>query len=327
MIYIKRYYKLTIICLTFLLSPLTAFALPNQVYLGGESIGIEVDLEGVLISGLYKVNENNPGSNAGLRPGDIIVEVDQQKVSKISDLIALTKDKEKVELKFKRNKQIKTTTLFLEKGNDNTFKTGLLVKDKISGIGTLTFIDPNSNIFAALGHEIVDSSSREIIESSHGMIYSSVVTDIKRSEMGNPGGKNAKVNKDDLIGHIDKVNKFGIFGRYHIPITKKLVFYKPYNQISIGKAQIVTVLEGKQEMVFDINIMKLYDISKRDSKQIVFEITDSELLQKANGVVQGMSGSPIIQDGKIIGCVTHVMVNDVTKGYGIYIETLAKQIY
>ena len=206
---------------------------------------------------------------------------------------------------------------------EGIYKTGMYVKDKIVGIGTLTYIDPATKIFGALGHEIDEKSTLEKFEIKDGKIFKSDVIGINRSSDGEAGEKNANFDTDTVYGNITKNEISGIFGNYTSDIdnlSKLKVAEK--DEIRTGKATIRTVINDNNIEEFEINIIKID--KSNDTKNILFEITDKNLLKQTGGVVQGMSGSPIIQNNMIIGAVTHVIVNDPTKGYGIFITTMLK---
>ena len=184
--------------------------------------------------------------------------------------------------------------------------------------------DPETKKFGALGHEIINKDTNEIIDIENGLIYYSYITGISMSNNGNPGEKEAQTNKDKTYGTINENTKSGIFGDYTYNIDNSNLYdVAKEEEIKIGKANIYTVIEGENLESFEIQIEKLN--FKDDTKNIVFKITDENLLNKTGGIVQGMSGSPIVQDGKIIGAVTHVIVNDCTRGYGIFITNMLKE--
>lgn len=205
------------------------------------------------------------------------------------------------------------------------YKTGLYVKDKIIGIGTLTFIDPNTKMYGALGHEIMEKTTGTKFEIKDGTIFKSNVTGIDKGTRNSPGGKRASYMLDDTYGTITKNEINGIYGLYNKSIDKNnLIEVGDSTSIKLGKAYFTTVIENDTKETFEINILKLNkDVA---TKNIFFEITDEKLLKKTKGIFQGMSGSPIIQDGKIIGAVTHVVVDDSSKGYGIFITSMLKEI-
>lgn len=305
--------------------PVNTLAYSNFIIPGGETIGIEVNSKGVLVVGFYKINDRYIAREAGFSVGDTILGVNGKDVSDISMMID-TIEEGATEATFKvlRSGVITTINLNLESGDDNVLKTGLYVKDQITGIGTLTYIDPETKIFGSLGHEILESTTALKFEIKSGKIFDAKVDSITKSRNGSAGEKNATYDKTNVYGTI-KYNEIpGIFGTYTKEITnrEKLEVAKPTEVIK-GEAVIRTVVKDDEVEDFTINILNVDSSSK--TKNILFEITDNVLLEETGGVVQGMSGSPIIQNGKIVGAVNYVIVNDTNKGYGIFITTMLKE--
>ncbi len=307
-----------------LLMPIQVLAYSNYIIPGGENIGIEVYNKGIMVVGFYKVNGEYPKTN--LEAGDSIIKVGSESVNTVNELvIAIDKNIKDniVEVTYvKDNKEYKTNlevALF-----DGVYKTGLYVKDSLNGIGTLTYIDPESKIYGALGHEILESNTNKKIEVKTGNIFDSEVVKIVKSTDGVPGSKKAKIDYNSELGTVTKNTSSGIFGIYNsnLPI-KEAKEVANINEVELGKATIYTVLNGTLEQQYEINISKIDKDSK--IKNFYFEIIDEELLNETGGVVQGMSGSPIMQNDKIIGAVTHVIVDDVKKGYGISIVTMLEE--
>ena len=316
-------------CVLMLLSlfiiPSTSFAYSDYIIAGGENIGIKLNSKGVMIVGLYSIGEVKPGVDAKLESGDIITAINNKNISTIDDMIDVIKNcKEKnVSIKYMRNNNTYETKLNLYKDQDGITKTGLYVKDNITGIGTLTFIDPNTKKFGALGHEIIEKSTGKILEIKDGVIFDSNVTSIDRSEDGIPGEKNAKSDINNVFGDVYSNTTSGIFGKYTNDFdSRKKYKVASINDIKLGEAKILTVLNGNEIKEYSIEIKK---INKSNNKNILFEITDQELLDKTGGIVQGMSGSPIIQGEYIIGAVTHVVVENPKRGYGIMITNMLEE--
>ena len=324
--FFKNFKKTSLVLLSLFIMPFSVFAYSNYLIPGGENIGIKVESKGIIIVGLYSIDGNYPGNDAGLAVGDIITKVNDQNVYSIDDLVNKINElkPEKIELTYKRNNKENKTFLKIIK-NNNIYKTGLYVKDSITGIGTLSFIDPETKIYGALGHEIIESTTGKMLEIKDGKIFESSVTDIDRSENGQPGGKNADVNFENVKGTIFENTESGIFGKYTSTLPNKNKYkVASFKDIKLGKAKIMTVLEGNTVKEYDINIIKL-DKNAHKTKNILFEVTDKELLSKSGGIVQGMSGSTIIQGEYIVGAVTHVVVNDTSKGYGILIVNMLEE--
>ena len=203
---------------------------------------------------------------------------------------------------------------------DGVYKTGLYVKDEVTGIGTLTYIDPSTKIYGALGHEIIESTTSELVEVKTGQIFESTVTSINKSIKGNAGSKNASFNLNHLYGNILTNETHGIYGNYTDDIPEANIDIALPNEIKVGKASLYTVLDGQDKQAYDISITDIREYN--DVKYITFTITDEDLLAKTGGVIQGMSGSPIVQNDKLIGAVTHVVVDNPLTGYGIFITTM-----
>lgn len=312
--------KLIFISIMLLTMPINALAYSDYIYASGKSIGINIKLKGIMVVGLYEVNGVSPGVIAKINSGDRIIKVNNNEVNSIkemTDAISKSNNKDSVEITYLRNnKEYKTN---LELINDNgIYKTGLYVKDTISGVGTLTYIDPGTMMYGALGHEIIDRNTKNIVDIDDGKIFKSSVTGITKSTNGNPGSKNALYYNDVVYGNINKNTHSGIFGNFSAN-TDNLKLYKVSNPV-LGDAKILTVIDNDTIKEYSINITKINEF--KETKNILFDITDTELLNKTGGIVQGMSGSPIIQGDNIVGSVTHVVVDNPEKGYGIYITNM-----
>lgn len=281
-----------------------------------------------MVVGFYEVNGISPGKDAKINLGDRIIKINDITVDNINEMINIissSTNKDNLKITYIRNNKEEYTYLKLIKDNAS-YKTGLYVKDEISGIGTLTFVDKESNMYGALGHEIIDKNTSYKMEIKEGTIYNSKVTSITKSTPGTPGEKNSVFYTNDVFGNILKNTTSGIFGTYtgNIDSLKK---YKvaEVTDIKLGSAKILTTLDDNTVREFNIKITRLND-SNNKIKNILFDIVDDDLLTKTGGIVQGMSGSPIIQNDKIIGAVTHVVVDNPKKGYGIYITNMLKEM-
>lgn len=307
---------------------------------GGQSVGVELHTKGILVVGHHLVkNEGeekaSPGEEANVQIGDILLKGNGQELNSMEDLSALVnrsgKNQKPIELTIKRGKDIITTSLTPSfNKEEDKYQIGLYIRDSAAGIGTMTFYHPESKRYGALGHVISDMDTRKPIEIHEGTIVESHVTSIKKGSHGVPGEKKARFSiSEDRLGTITKNTPFGIFGKLDEDMVNKK-YSKPLpiglsNEVKEGPAQILTVLEGDQLQAFDIEIVSNMPKEKAVTKGMIVKITDPELLEKTGGIVQGMSGSPIIQDGKIIGAVTHVFVNDPTSGYGVHIEWMLQE--
>ena len=311
-------------------------ALNAQNYIpGGENIAIEIKADGLLVTGTYDIQTKdgiyNPSKHNDIQRGDLIVEVNNQKVESMADLPKVFEDVEELQynlpMKLYRDHISYQKTLRLIKTSDNgSWKTGLLVKERILGIGTVTIYDPETNTYAALGHQFSDGDFSDILDLTSGNIYESEIIGVKKSNNGTPGEKVAEVDESKELGDIDKNNEYGIYGTVNELPDKEGLEIAKQDEVSLGEAEIWTVMKGNKVEKYKIKITHL---KKQDSiapKGITFEIIDKELLKMTNGIVQGMSGSPIIQNNKIVGAVTHVLVDDVKKGYGLYIEWMLQEM-
>lgn len=308
----------------YLVIPINILAYSNKVILGGSNVGIDIQSDGILVVGFYRIN--NTLNNSKLVVGDYITSVNGIKVNNIEELIdAIDKNvsNNQVTLGYRHKNQDKETILKLEE-IDGVYKTGLYVKDSLTGLGTLTYIDPETKIYGALGHEILESTTNTRIEIKTGNIFKSDVTNITKSIDNAPGTKNAKFYRSVIYGDINKNIEAGIYGNYIEEIDNdNLIEVTSLDNASLGDASIYTALDDNKVKEYHINILKIDPDNK--IKNIYFEITDKELLEKTGGIVQGMSGSPIVQNNKLIGAVTHVSVDNVETGYGISIITMLKK--
>lgn len=307
-------------------SPLTVFAYSEKIIVGGENIGIHIDSNGILIIGFYKVDGNYQKGDPEIKVGDIISKVNGEDVTSIKDLTEAIDhylDDGNIRLTIKRDEETFESNLKLT-NIDGVYKTGLYVKDGISGIGTLTYIDPGTKIFGTLGHEILETTSSKRIEVKTGTIFDSEVSKIIKSTNGTVGEKNANLDYNKVFGTIKKNTLYGVFGNYTDELPKGRVFdVANPEEVKTGAASIYTVLSDNEVKEYKINITNLNYSSS--IKNITFEIEDEALLNETGGVVQGMSGSPIIQNGKVVGAITHAIVDSVKNGYGIFITTMLEE--
>ncbi len=318
--------RLKILLLSLLLIPMNVLAYSDYIIPGGETLGIEINSDGIMVIGFYQIDGKFNKGDPVIKSGDYITEVNGIRVNTVDELTEIVEDnvlEEKVEVTIKRNGKEKTSELSLIKDGE-VYKTGLYVKDSITGIGTLSYIDPETKVFGALGHEIIEANTNSLVEIRSGIIFRNYITGIEKSASGVPGSKNAKFYYDTVYGKILKNTNVGIYGLYENEMPDKEL-YEVGNpeEIKIGNASIYTVLDGENINEYSIEITKIDETS--DIKNISFVINDPELIDKTGGVVQGMSGSPIIQNDKIIGAVTHVVIDNPVTGYGIFITTMLEE--
>lgn len=312
--------KIKLLFFLILLFPINIYAYSSRIAVSGNTIGIEAYSDGVYIVGFYDVDGKSIGKNAGFKIGDIIKDINNNKITGIKSLNNIINYTGTYKFKLLRDNKYITINYFIE-NDDDIYKTGLYVKDTISGVGTLSYIDPETKIYGSLGHSIIESASFSDFMISTGEIYKAEVSSIKKSDNMTVGEVNASIYKDNVIGNISLNESSGIYGTY----TGNINEYDLYDvgdvkDIIKGEAYIRTNIINNKLDNYLINIIS---ISESDSsKNILFEITDRKLLEATGGIIQGMSGSPIIQNNKIIGVVNYVIIDDVVKGYGIFIKTM-----
>lgn len=317
-----------------------------QVFPGGQSIGVLVNSSGLVISRVVPVRgvdgqEYYPAATAGIKQGDILLSIEGQPVTRpehVGNIVNTLAEKSgKVKLKIQRNGQIMEISTTPVKSNQEDFTgnqrqvylLGIFLEDPASGVGTLTFYDQSSGRYGALGHTVTDSLGRQI-EISTGNIVKASIDSIKQGLKGIPGEKLGLFEINEAtIGTIDKNTEFGIFGDLqqslnHPYFTEPLAIALNH-EVSPGPAKIYTVIDGNQIREFDIEIVKVIPQSQPDDKGLIIQITDPILLEKTGGIVQGMSGSPIVQKGKLVGAITHVFINDPRMGYGSFIEWMISE--
>ncbi|WP_374703101.1 SpoIVB peptidase [Neobacillus cucumis] len=310
-----------------------------RVLPGGQSIGVKLNTVGVLVVGHHLINTTNgkksPGEIAGIKVGDIITEINGSKIEKMTDVAPYVQsagqDGKPLNLVISRESgKFKTKLTPLKDKGENTYKLGLYIRDSAAGIGTMTFVHPQSKKYGALGHVISDMDTKKPIVVEDGQIVRSTVTSIEKGSNGDPGEKLARFSSDhEIVGNIQKNSPFGIFGELNKDL-KNGILDKPLpialsHQVKEGPAKILTVVNDDKVEEFDIEIVSTIPQKFPATKGMVIKVTDPKLLEKTGGIVQGMSGSPIIQNGKLVGAVTHVFVNDPTSGYGVHIEWMLNE--
>lgn len=309
---------------------------PDRYFAGGETLGFSLQSKGViLIGGNYILSKNGierPFENSGLKTGDIITKIDGIEINNVEDISKILKNFEGGSVSLTVTRSGETFEVEISPALDsmtNTYKLGLWVKEDAVGIGTLSFVNATTKRFGSLGHSINDSETNECIKVSGGNIYESKILGIKKGKSGKAGELIGTFNRENVIGTVDKNCEFGVYGFVDSveTMTKNKTAVDIGGRLSAkpGKAQILTCLDGDEIKAYDIEIIKTNFQSACNEKSMVLRVTDKNLIAKTGGIVQGMSGSPIIQDGKLIGAVTHVFVNDATKGFGIYIDWMLEQ--
>ncbi|MGI6309040.1 MAG: SpoIVB peptidase [Dethiobacteria bacterium] len=320
---------------------LTVSVLPEiKLNAGGHSIGIKLHEEGVMVVGyFYLENEGknfSPAEDSGILIGDTILAVNDIYIKDLDEAAEIIKkESQKGALNFlikRSGEKLKVQVLPRICPTSRDYRIGLYIRDTAAGVGTLTFYDPEREYYGALGHIITDSDTRTILEIDDGLIVRADIVNIKMAQRGQPGEKAGIFREGkDILGTISKNTNFGIYGKlkniaacetpYPDPIPLGLCF-----EVEPGPAEMLTVVEGNKIQSFRLEIEKVLSQNKPVDKGIIIRVVDENLLAKTGGIVQGMSGSPIIQNGRLVGAVTHVFVNDPSRGYGIFAEWMVKEM-
>ncbi|MDY3934389.1 MAG: SpoIVB peptidase S55 domain-containing protein [Bacilli bacterium] len=309
----------------YLFIPVSVFAYSDYVMASGKNIGIELKSDYVLVVGSYDINNHNILYESELQIGDKIKEVNGISVNSAYELNeAINKiNKDNITVTYLRDDTIKKANIKLYKDGNN-YKSGLYVKDTIRGVATLTYIDVDNKTYGALGHEIIEKITKSKFDLSSGTIFKSTVTGITKSYDGTPGEKNARSESSEVYGDVVENTQSGLFGNYTDTIpNSKMYKVVTSDEIKLGNAKILTTIKDEEIASYDIDILRINNNSK--TKNILFEVTDKNLLDIAGGIVQGMSGSPIIQGDNIVGAVNYVLVDKTNRGYGIFITNMLEE--
>lgn len=295
----------------------------------GTPFGIKMFTNGVVVVGVADIKTSsgtvNPAAVAGLKVGDIITEVDGRKVNTNAEIIDMVTDSEGHSLTFtvSRDGQVFTTAVQPVKSEiDSQYKAGVWVRDSTAGIGTLTFYNPVTKCFAGLGHGVCDTDTNELMPLLNGDIVPVTISGITKGEKGSPGELRGYFSTDTAMGTLEANVPAGVYGTMNTAPKGEALEVAMKQEIKAGPVKILSTIDGGRPQYFTAEIEKIDYRENVQSKNMVLHITDEKLLNITGGIVQGMSGSPIIQNEKIIGAVTHVFVNDPTRGYGIFAENM-----
>lgn len=305
---------------------------------GGQPLGVKLTTKGVMVVGISEVDcidgkQYSPSSEGGIKVGDVIMKINDISVKDgehVSKLINSCNGENLKLTVLRKDREFETSIKPVKSKEDNQYKVGAWIRDSTAGVGTLTFYCPSNNSYGALGHPITDVDTGVMLTVDSGRIVPSKIISVQPGVRGKPGElRGLFIDSEIELGNIEKNTVCGIYGK----ALKKLennVYDKPIpvglrSQVKVGPAKILTTINGSDVKAYDIVIEKLTNQSKPNPKSMVIRVTDQELLQKTGGIVQGMSGSPIIQDGRLVGAVTHVFINRPDMGYGIYIEWMLEE--
>lgn len=298
----------------------------------GNLIGLKLYTSGVLVIGMTEIEGKKPYENSGIEEGDMIVEVNNKEVTCTAELISTVNEAkgEDLNIKYVRDGVEYVANIEPIRTEKNEYKLGLWVRDGAAGIGTMTYYEPQTGKFAALGHGIIDIDTEDLINISSGELVSSRIASIVKGEEGSPGEIKGSISSGYTIGEINSNTGFGIYGnvkdtsRLNINSNNELEV-AGRDEIKTGKATILLNLESEVRKEYEIEITKIFRNNNVNNKSMLIKVTDEKLLELTGGIIQGMSGAPIIQNGKFVGAVTHVLVNDPTSGYAVFGDLMIKE--
>ena len=307
--------------------------IPNTTVIPlGNLIGLKLYTSGVLVIGMTEIEGKKPYENSGIEEGDMIVEVNNKEVTCTAELISTVNEAkgEDLNIKYVRDGVEHVANIEPIRTEKNEYKLGLWVRDGAAGIGTMTYYEPQTGKFAALGHGIIDIDTENLINISSGELVSSRIASIVKGEEGSPGEIKGSISSGYTIGEINSNTGFGIYGnvkdtsRLNINNSNELEVANR-DEIKTGKATILLNLENEVRKEYEIEITKIFRNNNVNNKSMLIKVTDEKLLELTGGIIQGMSGAPIIQNGKFVGAVTHVLVNDPTSGYAVFGDLMIKE--
>ncbi len=304
----------------------------------GNIAGVKLYTNGVLVVGMSEIEGKDskkykPYENTGIKEGDTIIKINEREIGSTNDLINsvnMSQGKD-VKVEYVHEQETKECSITPVQTSNNEYKLGLWVRDSAAGVGTVTFYEPSSKMFGALGHGITDIDTNELINIASGEFVTTRILNITKGESGEPGKIQGTIENQTNIGKISKNSRFGIYGvvdnlsSLNID-TSKEVEVASRDEIQTGKATILCSLDNQKPQEYEIEIEKIYKENNYDNKSMQIKVTDKNLLEKTGGIIQGMSGSPIIQNGKFVGAVTHVLINNPQEGYAVFGDIMLKQL-
>ena len=291
----------------------------KKVIVGGTPFGLKLFTNGVVIIEID--DKDSPAKKSGLKVNDIIKEANNIKVESNEQLkeIINKSDGKELEIKIQRNSK-SITKKITPKKTDDSYVLGVWIRDSTAGIGTITYFDPENKSFGALGHGICDQDTGMLMPLKNGEILNAKISHFTKANEGIVGGLNGYFD-DDKIGTITINNGYGIYGSYEYTYNDQYLEVAYDNEIKNGDAYILSTIEGNKPQKYAVKLSKI-DTNQNSGKNMIVSVKDKKLLEKTGGIIQGMSGSPIIQNGRIVGAVTHVFINSPEKGYGICISNM-----
>lgn len=306
----------------------------QKVDIVGRCVGLRLYTKGVLVIGMSEVDSINgekvePYKNTGIQIGDLIQEMNGIKINNANDVsqIVNRSEGEEISIKYLRENNEIYTTITPVKTKDNNYLLGLWIRDAASGIGTLTFYDDENNRFAALGHGINDMDTGKLLNIANGELVTCKIVSIVKAREGKVGEIRGTIDEGHKIGDVEKNSDIGVYGNvieknFIDTIKIKQVDVASRNEVNVGKAEIYCELEENKVEKYEIEIKKLFKGNYKDNKSMLIKITDKRLLEKTGGIIPGMSGTPIIQNGKFVGAITNVLLNNPKQGYAIFADMM-----
>lgn len=303
----------------------------------GNIAGVKLYTSGVLVVGMSEIEGSDnkkykPYENSGIEEGDTIIKVNETEINSTEELVETVNSSQgrDIQIKFIHDEETKECSITPVETRSHEYKLGLWVRDSAAGVGTVTFYEPSTKTFGALGHGITDIDTNELINIASGEFVTTRILNITKGESGEPGKIQGTIENQQNIGTISKNSKFGVYGKVdnlsslNIDTSKEMEVASR-DEIQTGKATILCSLDNQKPQEYEIEIQKIYKENNYDNKSMQIKVTDEKLLEKTGGIIQGMSGSPIIQNGKFIGAVTHVLVNNPQEGYAVFGDIMLKQ--
>ena len=295
----------------------------KKVILGGTPFGLKIFTNGVII---IEIDDNNsPAKKAGLKTNDIITKANDTTISNNEQLkeIIENSDGEPISLTLTRDERVITKSITPVLDNNMNYVAGMWIRDSTAGIGTITYFDNSNHTFGALGHGICDKDTKMLMPLKNGEIMSATISNCTKATDATIGGLNGYFDSSKL-GTITANNDFGIYGTYETTTNSKIIEVADDNEIQTGKATIISTIDSNGPKEYEVEITNK-NLTTNSGQNLIIKVTDEKLLEKTGGIIQGMSGSPIIQNNKLVGAVTHVFINTPEKGYGISINNMLRQ--
>lgn len=303
----------------------------------GSIAGVKLYTNGVLVVGMSEIEGKDnkkykPYENTGISEGDTIIKIDDIQINSTDDLVNSVNNSngQNIKINYIHNEESKECSITPIETSKKEYKIGLWVRDSAAGVGTVTFYEPETKTFGALGHGITDIDTNELINIASGEFITTKILNIAKGESGNPGKIQGTIDNQTKIGTISKNTKFGIYGKVDNLSTLQLdknneMEVALREEVEPGKAYILCSLDNSTPQKYEIEIEKVFRDNNYDNKSMQIKVTDLRLIEKTGGIIQGMSGSPIIQSNKFVGAVTHVLVNNPQEGYGVFADIMLKK--